>query len=411
MGKLQDEFDSHLRGTFQKKLADQAYKQLSKSKIKFTKKQITQFQQALTDSSLPNFDFGFTASQIKKSGFASKSDFEKALSEELIELEKKAEEALSKLSKSLPATTLDLSAKLSEIIASGLEKTKSELLQGQAAYGRQFNDEILTRYKPAFDIIESMIVLSIEGGELVSAEEHKSPRKGKLRLSILFKLHARACQIASEILVLLKNGYPDGAMARWRTMYEIMVISLFLSSENEDLSRRYLAHEAIEDHKAAQLHQQHFKRTNSEPIRPKILNKLQRKYDALKRKYGKEFATEYGWASKVLKNPQPNFSQIENKIDLSYLRPYYKIASYNVHASPHGIKYRLGLPLEEGHLMLTGPSQHGLEMPAKFTALTLTQITANLILLRPSMDSLVITNVMRKFQDDAYNAIDNLKPR
>ena len=33
-------------------------------------------------------------------------------------------------------------------------------------------------------------------------------------------LHARALQVFSEIMCLLKNGYPDAALARWRTLYE-----------------------------------------------------------------------------------------------------------------------------------------------------------------------------------------------
>jgi hypothetical protein len=38
---------------------------------------------------------------------------------------------------------------------------------------------------------------------------------------VVLRLHVRACQVTGEIIVLLENGYADGAMARWRTLHEI----------------------------------------------------------------------------------------------------------------------------------------------------------------------------------------------
>ena len=38
-----------------------------------------------------------------------------------------------------------------------------------------------------------------------------------------------------------------------------------------------------------------------------------------------------------------NFSDIERAVRLDHLRPYYKLASHNVHANPKGMLFRLGL--------------------------------------------------------------------
>ena len=48
---------------------------------------------------------------------------------------------------------------------------------------------------------------------------------------VLWRLHARSCQITMEILALLKSGFADGAHARWRTLHEIAVTALFIKQQ------------------------------------------------------------------------------------------------------------------------------------------------------------------------------------
>ena len=53
----------------------------------------------------------------------------------------------------------------------------------------------------------------------------------------------------------------------------------------------------------------------------------------LDNKYGIEYKKGgYGWASSVLNTQRPTFRHIEESIDQDHMRPYYKMASYNVHA-------------------------------------------------------------------------------
>ena len=44
----------------------------------------------------------------------------------------------------------------------------------------------------------------------------------------------------------------DGAMARWRTLDEIAVVSFFVQKHGEDLAERYTVHQHIESWKAAE---------------------------------------------------------------------------------------------------------------------------------------------------------------
>lgn len=42
-----------------------------------------------------------------------------------------------------------------------------------------------------------------------------------------------------EILTLVKNGLADGAFARWRSLFELSVISNFISSNSEEVAKAY----------------------------------------------------------------------------------------------------------------------------------------------------------------------------
>jgi hypothetical protein len=69
--------------------------------------------------------------------------------------------------------------------------------------------------------------------------------------SALTRLHARACQVAAEILALMQHGFADGAMARWRTLHEIAVIATFLRDRGEVMAERYHASGVLDGHRAA----------------------------------------------------------------------------------------------------------------------------------------------------------------
>ena len=47
-------------------------------------------------------------------------------------------------------------------------------------------------------------------------------------LGVLMRQHAHACRISGEIIHLLEGGYPDAAVARWRTLYEMVITCLLI---------------------------------------------------------------------------------------------------------------------------------------------------------------------------------------
>ena len=113
---------------------------------------------------------------------------------------------------------------------------------------------------------------------------------------------------------------------------------------------------------------------------------------------------DYGWAASALGKKGPTIADIEESVDLEHWRPYYGMASDNVHANAHGAYYRLGSSLRPGEILLAGPSNAGLADPRHSTAISLNQITTVLLATKPTLDNIVISNILLKLVDEIGEA-------
>ena len=103
------------------------------------------------------------------------------------------------------------------------------------------------------------------------------------------RLHARACQLASEILELIKFGFADGALARWRTLYEISIFANFLRGRPEELSQKYLDYYLVETYFEAKEFQKNCRDLKQRPFSKAYMNKMETNFQKLKEKYGGRF--------------------------------------------------------------------------------------------------------------------------
>jgi hypothetical protein len=260
-----------------------------------------------------------------------------------------------------------------------------------------FQRRLRARYAAAFELLDMQLVLTRElGDELNRIARAKWPTGDQAALvDVLSRLHARACQIAHEVAALLRAGYADGAMGRWRSLHEVSVVFQFISERGADTAIRYLAHDAIESWKAARGYNAMASRLKHRPFTAVDLAAIKRDSEAALAKYGPEFETEYGWAAQALHNRRPSFADLERTVKLDHFRPYYKFASHNVHANPKGVLYRLCV-LGARHLLPTGSSNVGLTEPGQNAALSLGQITAAFVNQVPSLDALCLMTMLNE---------------
>ena len=221
----------------------------------------------------------------------------------------------------------------------------------------------------------------------------------------LVAIHARGCQMSRAILALLRSGFADDAHARWRSLHELAVISSFISKHREeDVAERFLLHEIIQQRKLALAYQKHEVRAKLDPLRQEELEELRERYASLLTRFGRPFSSEYGWAASALAGKEATLANIEADVKLDHYRPYYQMASHNVHGSSHAAFFKLGIGETDRTVLLAGPSNQGLADPGHGVALSLTQMTAALADAYPTMDCLVLVMVMNLLQHETGEA-------
>jgi hypothetical protein len=135
-------------------------------------------------------------------------------------------------------------------------ETASNKLQNHHEEMDDFYVKLETRWGKPIDLLEIFWLLSIEYGQKFTDEYHTAASENSDLVFLTMKmLHGRACLITGEIVTLLRNGFPDGAMARWRTLYEILVISDFIKKNGNDTAQRYLEFEKIEEYQGLEDYQ------------------------------------------------------------------------------------------------------------------------------------------------------------
>ena len=267
-----------------------------------------------------------------------------------------------------------------------------------------FEARLLRRWQRPIDELRLQIAISKDYGvAMTEAVRARRPRTNPISADLLIRLHGRACQVADEIALLLSHGFADGAMARWRTLHEIAVTAMFLSEHGEPAAERYVIHDIVEVRKAAHQYQLHCRRLKSKRLSARELNRTERHYQAALARFGRHFKEQYGWASAALGKSKPTFADIEIGAGVEHLRPYYKLASHNVHANPRGVFFRLGM-LKERQMILAGPSDAGLSDPGQSAAISLAQLSAAICRLHPTLDSCVMAKLIGNLADDVAQA-------
>ncbi len=292
---------------------------------------------------------------------------------------------------------LGLAAEIADSMLVSLKKDAESGLGSHKQDRKDFETRLYGRWKHPLDLLDLAIAVNTEAGDEFNQKfQNDAVDSGDAEFEALSRLHARACQVSSEVLALLHAGFADGAHARWRSLHEMAAVASIIHEHGQELAERYLLHETVQQYKLAVEYQKSWGRLGVEPPSQEDLDTLKARHDELITRFGKRFKEEYGWASSVIrKGGSPTMRDIEQHVHLDHLRPYYRMASDNVHPNSHGAYFRLGLhPAREETVLLAGPSIFGLADPGHSTAISLGQITANLLATESDLDCIVILKVI-----------------
>jgi Family of unknown function (DUF5677) len=299
----------------------------------------------------------------------------------------------------LPNLLVDVAHRMSRRILRKLKSdwAKENALQQADLLG--FHERLQDRWGKPLGQLRMLLTMAREWGQAV----HDRPSSTKTTVkellpSILTRLHVRACQVTDEIICLLENGFADGAMARWRTLHEIGVVAAVLHRHGEEITKRYLAHQAVESKRAMKKYMACYAPLGYKPLSARAVKKVTKAYDEVIARYGNDFDSDYGWATHHLKKKRVTFADLETDAGRAEMRSYYQMGNDNIHAGVKSMYIRLGLVNYDG--LLAGRSNFGLVEPGQNAAHTLTQISVLVYLREPNLDDLTVADMMRTLRDE-----------
>ncbi len=218
----------------------------------------------------------------------------------------------------------------------------------------------------------------------------------------LNRIVARANETVGEIVVLVKSGYADGALARWRSLHEISVIAIFLAKHSDRCAEMYLAHHKIEELRLLEIDKESGTASARTSSQMNYLRQLRSKKIAMVNKYGVAFANDYGWASVELGRAKTNFREIEKIIGLETLRRGYQRANSVVHGGALATLTRISLG-GMGVDNLGLPPAYGCDVAINYATSSLSLLIAELCMVVDSIDlvamGIVVQNYVAKIRE------------
>lgn len=269
--------------------------------------------------------------------------------------ELKIEDALGKVTEAMSSDAVDT-----------MKNTMYERAIEERSKAEQFMEHNREIWGNGFVASETMYLIALEAGSDINAYARTLPedqyRDKMYRYCVLGELYGRACQQYLEIIYLVKGGFADGAYARWRSLFELSVISEFIRNNDEKVAKAY--------------------------------------YDASFMDDGR-----YGWAGAApcfsgRKKPEKiTLEEIKAQCSMSTdaWNKEYRLSNKVVHATPQGTFDRLGVSSTSRDFTPVGHSDYGLAPPAVNAALSLSSIAADYFGLARSGASIVYTRVLTKW--------------
>lgn len=299
----------------------------------------------------------------------------------------------------------NLIPKMAASVKKSFIDSTNTMLREHRSLSEDFVARNISRWAEAFDLLETLIVICTESGEeFNSTYRPQAVSEDDLVFDLVVRHHARACHIANEILCLLKNGFADAAHARWRALHEVAATAMFIAKHGKECAERFYHHEVVDSYNGMIEHKKYEHRLQEKGPTEEEVAECKVQFDQLIIKYGKKYADNYGWASFIFPNhTKVGFGAIEKDVQLEHMRPYYKWASQNVHTGSKAMRNRLGLCETEEDILLVGQSSSGMTDPAHATAISLMQITVALLSLKPTIDHVVISEIIKDYSDEIGN--------
>ncbi|MCV2880929.1 DUF5677 domain-containing protein [Actibacterium sp. XHP0104] len=313
-------------------------------------------------------------------------------------IEKEIEEALERHTELIPddldkVTEETIQSSLSELIdvfPDALERSSTKIVQRGRRDQLGFEKRCYRRWRGAFELYDIILGVATEVGEKHAQEHFEESQVGPDYIfGALTFLHPRMLLVASEIGALLRAGFPDGALARWRTLHEISVVAMFISQNDQDTAKRYLASFQFNDHRAALQVNEYADRANLTPFSPEEIAEMRAVCSAIEGDLGRAIGKDYDWAKEALDTKHVTLFDLEKATGLDHWRPRYRWASQHTHAGHRPLDRLLGMVEAKRPVNLVGSSNSGFVDPLSMAGISIAICCTAFFGTKPTMDSVV----------------------
>jgi len=161
---------------------------------------------------------------------------------------------------------------------------------------RESQNKIWKYWGATFNLFDFYIASYLDIASMYREYVLKTDNRFDLRFVALTQLHAKSVLVLREIQALIEAGYPDGAMARWRTLHELAVCSCVIV-ESQKSARLYLLSEHIKNAKGAKCYSDHAAKLNHKPYTQDELDSIALLKAAALKEIGDDYnKSDYFWA-------------------------------------------------------------------------------------------------------------------
>jgi hypothetical protein len=165
----------------------------------------------------------------------------------------------------------------------------------------RFQFEVLDRFGPAMDQFQLMLYVHAQlRHEFL--QRYADVRSGSTagRPEATVALTDRGALVAQEVLALSRVGLAGGALTRWRTLYELCVVTVFILDAEDEVARALGEHQALDALRVRRDYQYWARRTGAERLSNREMADYDREERDLIARHGPVFLRSYGWAHEAM---------------------------------------------------------------------------------------------------------------
>ncbi|TSJ44227.1 hypothetical protein FO440_08645 [Mucilaginibacter corticis] len=256
----------------------------------------------------------------------------------------------------------------------------------------ELTTELEIEFHEAFNLLRVFIDLNRSAGNLILRRfEFEEDSDKKYKVMFAFRFVAMLLKRAESIFSLLKNGFSDDALGRWRTMHELSAVLLTLIKSEIKTVKMYYDYLPIDKCREIKIFQENCPKLNLRPFNENAVKYWENWKNASTSKYGKDFEKPYGWAIKILPEVHKrNLRGLEEIAGISAMRSFYMYAGQSIHAGADSFETYVNHINRKDFFKMSKPTSYGISEPANFCCWTLITVISDLLDLREENEFAVL---------------------